>query len=181
MGQKYASYSTSGAVTGFYDSIDSPPPAIASVIAITDAEWQGALSCAYPPVTVVNGALVIPTGPTLAQAQSAQVATLRSACQSAITGGFSSSALGSAYTYGSGTVDQANLNTVAGSPAGGSLWCETGGVWSFKVHTQAQAQSVLSDFVAWLNSCQAQLATLTGEVNAATTVSAVQAIVWTAP
>lgn len=178
MGQKYASYNAQEVVTGFYDSIDSPPPAIASVIAITDAEWQGALSCAYPPVTVVNGALVIPTGPTLAQAQSAQVATLRSACQSAITGGFSSSALGSAYTYGSGVTDQANLNTIASSPTGGSLWCETGGSWTMKPHTQAQAQAVLSDFVAWLNACQSKLAALTAEVEAATTVEAVKSITW---
>ena len=178
MGQKYASYSTSGTVNGFYDSLDSPPPAIASVIAITDSEWQSALSCAYPPVTVVNGALVIPTGPTLAQAKSIQTGILRTACQSAITGGFSSSALGSAYTYGSGVTDQSNLNTVAGSPSGGSLWCESGGTWAMKTHTQAQAQAVLGDFVAWLNACQSKLATLTAEVGAATSVSVVQAISW---
>ncbi len=181
MGQKYASYDSNGIVNGYYDSIDSPLPPGVTAIPITDEQWQGALSCAYPPVTVVNGALVIPTGPTLAQAQALQMGILRTACQSAITGGFSSSALGSAYTYGSGVTDQTNLNTVAGSPSGGSLWCETGGVWTMKVHTQAQSQAVLSDFVAWLNACQSQLATLTAEVNAATTVAAVQAITWTAP
>ena len=120
-------------------------------------------------------------GSSLAQAQSSQITLLRSACQSAITGGFTSSALGSAYNYPSDPTSQSNLNTVAGSPSGGSLWCESGGVWAMKAHTQAQAQAVLASFVAWLNSCQTQLATLTGEVNAATTVSAVQAITWTAP
>lgn len=123
---------------------------------------------------VVNGQIV----ESLPAAQSAQIATLRTACTNAITGGFSSSALGSAYTYASDPISQANLNSVANNPDGGSLWCESGGVWSFKAHTQAQAQAVLGAFVTWLNACQSQLATLTGEVNAATTVSAVQEIVW---
>ena len=120
-------------------------------------------------------------GSTLAQAQTAQITLLRSSCQSAITGGFMSSALGSVYSYPSDPPSQSNLNAVAGSPSGGSLWCEAGGVWAMKPHTQAQAQAVLASFVAWLNSCQTQLATLTGEVQGDTTVSAVQAIMWTAP
>ena len=120
-------------------------------------------------------------GPTLAQAQTSQIALLRASCQSAITGGFTSSALGSAYNYPSDPTSQSNLNTVAGSPSGGSLWCESGGVWSLKAHTQAQAQAVLASFVAWLNACQSQLVTLSAEVTAATTVAAVQAISWTAP
>ncbi len=122
-----------------------------------------------------------PIPPTLAEVQTAQIALLRSACQSAITGGFTSSALGSAYSYPSDPLSQANMNTIAGSPSGGSLWCESGGVWTLKAHTQAQAQAVLAAFVAWLNACQSQLATLTGEVNAATTVSGVQAIIWVNP
>lgn len=126
---------------------------------------------------VVNGQII----ESLQAAQSAQITLLRAACASAITGGFTSSALGSTYTYASDLISQANLNSVANNPSGGYLWCESGGVWSFKVHTQAEAQSVLGAFVAWLNACQSQLATLTGEVNAATTVSGVQAITWTNP
>ena len=181
MGQKYASYDASGIVNGYYDSIDSPLPPGVKAIPITDAEWQEAISSPYQPVTVVNGVLNIPSGPTLAQAQSSQIAALRTACANAITGGFSSSALGSLYNYPSDPLSQSNMNTVAGSSSGGSLWCESGGVWTFKAHTQAQAQAVLAAFVAWLNSCQSQLATLTAEVNAATTVSAVQAVVWVNP
>ena len=124
---------------------------------------------------VVNGQIV----ESLSYAKTSQIALLRTACQSAITGGFTSSALGSAYNYPSDPTSQSNLNTVAGSPSGGSLWCESGGVWAMKAHTQSQAQAVLTSFVAWLNSCQSQLATLTAEVNAATTVSAVQLIAWT--
>ena len=133
------------------------------------------------PTTLVPYTGPWPIPPTLAQAQTAQITLLRSSCQSAITGGFTSSALGSAYSYPSDPTSQSNLNTIAGSPSGGSLWCEAGGVWAMKPHTQAQAQAVLASFVAWLNSCQTQLATLTGEVQGDTTVSAVQAIMWTAP
>ena len=71
MGQKYAAYNESGKLTGFYDSVDSPVPSGVTAIKITEAQWQAALASPYP-VSVVNGALVIPTGPTLAQAQSAQ-------------------------------------------------------------------------------------------------------------
>ena len=133
------------------------------------------------PTTLVPYTGPWPIPPTLAESQSSQIAALRTACANAITGGFSSSALGSLYNYPSDPLSQSNMNTVAGSPSGGSLWCESGGVWAMKAHTQAQAQAVLASFVAWLNACQTQLATLTGEVNAATTVSAVQAVVWVNP
>lgn len=75
MGQKSASYNSSGAVVAYYDSVDSPPPASATVIKITESQWQSAISSPYP-VTVENGDLVIPTGPTLAQAQTAQKALI---------------------------------------------------------------------------------------------------------
>lgn len=83
MGQKYASYNTSGILAGFYDSVDSPVPPGVTAIPITDAEWQDALGCPYRPITVVNGALIIPSGPTLGQAQSAQNAILQSSAQKA--------------------------------------------------------------------------------------------------
>lgn len=133
------------------------------------------------PTTLVPYTGPWPIPPTLAESQSSQIAALRTACANAIIGGFTSNALGSVYSYPSDPLSQSNMNTIAGSPSGGSLWCESGGVWAMKAHTQAQAQAVLASFVAWLNACQTQLATLTAEVNAATTVSAVQAIVWAAP
>ena len=83
MGQKYASYSAQGIVNGFYDSVDSPVPTGATVIPITDTEWREALSSPYQPVTVVNGVLIIPNGPTLAQAKSKQIALLQSAFEKA--------------------------------------------------------------------------------------------------
>ena len=83
MGQKYASYNSSGAVIAYYDSLDSPPPATATVIAITDSQWQAAIASPYP-VTVASGALVIPTGPTLAQAQAAQSALIKQGFANAV-------------------------------------------------------------------------------------------------
>ena len=83
MGQKTASYNSAGLVIAYYDSIDSPPPATATVIEITDTEWQAALASPYP-VTVADGALVIPTGPTLAQAQAVQSALIKQGFANAV-------------------------------------------------------------------------------------------------
>ncbi len=183
MSQKYAAYNTSGAIVGFYDDVDSPVPKGVSAIEITDTEWQTCLST--PGYTVVNGALFPPAPPTsaqlLAQAKAAQVAKLTAGCSAAITAGFTSSALGSAATYPSSPTDQANQHTVAQCTSGGLLWCEASGAWALKQHTQAQAQAVVSDFGVWLNKCQQQLVSLTADVNAATTVSAAQAVSWTNP
>lgn len=184
MGQKFAAYATDpGPVIGFYDSELSPVPAGEGAIEITDAEWQVAKQT--PGFMIENGILVAPIAPTpaqlLTQAQSAQSAALYGACSSAITSGFTSNALGSACNYPSTLVDQANQNTVAACQAGGLLWCEEAGVWSFKEHTQSQAQAVVSSFTVWLNSCQQQLATLTAQIHAAPTIAAVASIAWMQP
>lgn len=118
---------------------------------------------------------------TLAQAQTEQIATLTLACQSEIVAGFTSNALGSTNNYPSLLQDQTNQNTVAQSLSGGSLWCETGGTWAMKAHTQGQAQMVVASFAVWLNACQQQLVALTALVNAATTPDAVQVIGWSTP
>jgi len=118
---------------------------------------------------------------TLAQAQAAQSAMLYTACQSAISSGFQSSALGTANSYPSTLTDQANQNAIASCASGGSLWCESGGTWAMKLHTQEQAQAVVASFVGWLNVCQQQLATLNANVNTATTAAAARAVKWTAP
>ena len=83
MGQKYASYNASGAVIAYYDSVDSPPPSTATTIAITNSQWLAAIASPYP-VTVANGALVIPTGPTLAFAQAAQSALIKQGFANAV-------------------------------------------------------------------------------------------------
>jgi hypothetical protein len=129
--------------------------------------------------TYSNGAFTAPV-PTLAKAQSAQSTALSSACQAAITAGFTSSTLGSAYSYGCSATDQANVAAVAANASGGALWCASGSpvAWGFEAHTQAQAEQVRTDMLAHIQAQQMTYAGLLGKVAAATTVSAVQAVVW---
>jgi hypothetical protein len=186
MGQKYAAYNAQGAITGYYDSIDSPVPTGVDAIEITDAEWLAAVSTQGGAVyTVVGGVLTAPTPPTqaelLAAAQAVQSSTLSNACASAIVSGFTSDALGAAHTYPSGLTDQQNQGTVSACASGGLLWCETNGTWSFVQHTQVQAQSVVASFAEYLNQCQSQLVSLIAQVNAAESTAAVEAVAWVAP
>ena len=189
MSQKFAAYDASGAITGFYDSDASPVPQGVQAIAITDAEWMAALMT--PGYTVASGALTPPPAPTSAQllaaAQTAQIATLTSACQAAILGGFTSSALGAPHTYPMTIKDQVNLSgsvtasLMPGLPTGWTtpFWvADASGNWSMAQHTATQIQQAGADGKAWVVTCQEKLVTLTAQVIAATTVAAVQAIVW---
>ena len=124
----------------------------------------------------------------LYQAQQAQYAALTNAASTAITNGFTSSALGSAHTYPSGETDQLNLTaSVVASMLPGVpttfttlFYCASGSpaVWAFTPHTAAQIQQVGTDAKTWIQTQQATHATLAAQVAAATTVNAVQAIVW---
>ena len=154
---------------GSHTYVEEPSSYPSNEIPCTEAQAKNPM--AYQ---VVNGQIV----ESLSYAKSSQIALLHSSCQSAITGGFTSSALGDIYTYPSGSTDQINLHTSAGSLHGGNLWCETGGIWSFKYHTQSQAQTVLSDFSLWLNACQSKLLSLIEQVNNTTTVETVKSIVF---
>lgn len=128
-----------------------------------------------------------PPGPTLAQAQTAQIGALSLECSATICAGFQSSALGSAHTYPSQPNDQSNLigaATASQSPtlAAGwtcNFWCaDSTGAWALRPHTAAQIQQVLADGVAAREALSTKLAGLVAQVEAATTVSGVQAIVW---
>ncbi|HEF4743291.1 TPA: hypothetical protein SAO08_003143 [Burkholderia multivorans] len=184
MGQKQAAYDAQGNIVAFYDTVDSPAPEGVSVIEISDAQWQTCIN-EQGQWHVSNGALAQIPPPTSAQllssAQTARNAVLNAACSAAIMSGFSSNSLGQTYNYPSTLTDQTNQNTVAQCASGGPLWCETAGSWSFKQHTQSQAQAVVASFSAWLNKCQQQLVDLMNQVNAATSVSAVESITWTNP
>ncbi|UDL95517.1 hypothetical protein LGH83_04650 [Lichenihabitans sp. PAMC28606] len=124
---------------------------------------------------------------TLAQTQSSQVAALRAACSAAIVSGFTSAALGSPHTYPSDMTSQINLSgSVLASilPGLTSSWttefwaADSTGAWAFAPHTAAQIQQVGTDGKAAVMAAQAKLATLTGQVTAATTIPAVQMVVW---
>lgn len=131
------------------------------------------------PVNLVPCANNTPPGPTLAQAQATQNSVIAAACATAITAGFTSSAVGTALGYGSQAVDQTNIATAAASTSGGALWAaNSSGQWSLTPHTAAQAQQVRSDLWTHIQACQATYAKLLGEIAAATTVAAVEAVVW---
>jgi len=124
---------------------------------------------------------------TLPEAQEAQGIKLNSACQAAIVAGFISSALGSKHTYPAQTTDQQNLSAsvlaslLPGLPAGWTtpFWCaDANGNWTYAEHTAAQIQQVGQDGKAAIIAAIQKKAGLLAQVNAATTVGAVQAINW---
>lgn len=186
MGQKLAAYASSGFIVGFYDNEDSPVPKGVSAIEITDEQWQTCLS--QPGWSIVNGVLQAPTAnQLLLQAQAAQASALSASCASAIVSGFTSSALGAVHTYPSQPHDQTNLiGAVTGSQSPGlpstwtcNFWCaDSSGVWALRPHTAVQIQQVLADGVAAREALSTKLAGLVAQIEAATTVSAVQAVVW---
>jgi hypothetical protein len=124
----------------------------------------------------------------LAQAQALQANIVDSACANAIVSGFTSSALGSAYTYPSKTTDQQNLaasvlaSILPGVTADWTtpFWCaNSSGVWAWVTHTAAQIQQVGTDSKTAILNYQSQNAQLQAQIAAATTIDAVLAIVWT--
>ena len=128
--------------------------------------------------SVVKGEIV-PGPNVLANTQAAQVQILSSACAKQIISGFSSSALGTPNNYASGEIDQQNIVQSAQSVKGGLLSCKnTSGVWSRQLHTQAQAQQVLEDFVTTRDAARSKLGVLETQIAAATTIEAVQTILW---
>lgn len=127
-----------------------------------------------------NQIVVATVDPAIARAQASQSAAMNSACQTAIQAGFSSSALGSAYTYGCKPTDQANINLAAIN--GGALWCQNAsGVWALTAHTAAQAQQVQKDMSAHIQAQQSTYAKALSDIAASASVTAVEAVTWTAP
>jgi hypothetical protein len=139
----------------------------------------------------IIGGEVIETPPSgaelLAAAQAAKIAELSAACKASIVSGFTSSALGAAYTYPAKDTDQQNLassvidSLLANGAAGWvtPFWCaDASGDWEFRAHTAAQIQKVGQDAKAAVLAAMAKNQTLAGQVAAAATVDAVNAIAW---
>lgn len=122
----------------------------------------------------------------LADATIYKASVIRSACAAAITGGFSSAALGTAHWYGSNTTDQANLDSdlLAAATGGPTITADipcsadAGVTWAPVTHTAAQIAGVAADFRAWRNAQRAKDWTLQAQIAAATTPDAVSAIAW---
>lgn len=118
----------------------------------------------------------------LTQAQAAQLAILTTGYNATLTGGFTSSATGAAVTYGSSAADYTNMTELLTSNSAGiATWpfpwqLPSGNVVDL---TQAQFTQLCKDAQAWKVAQINQLRSLAGQVQAATSVSAVLDILWT--
>lgn len=127
----------------------------------------------------------LPSG-ALDAAKAKQSALLNSATQATIFAGFDSAALGTAHHYPAKMTDQGNLvasvtaSLYAGLPADWMtpFWCESGGAWSYAMHTAAQIQQAGADGKAAILSALTRNEGLQQQVQAATSIEQVQAIVW---
>lgn len=128
-----------------------------------------------------------PTAIDISAVKEARVEALRLACETAITGGFKSSALGVVHAYPSDIKAQINLmGSVTDSlmpdlPAdwSTSFWvCDAQGNWKWEAHTAAQIQQAGRDGKAAVVAAQTKLGELTAAVEAAKTKKAVEAITW---
>lgn len=163
----------------------------ADAVAVSDAVFSAMMARPTNKIIAadVNGLPVLtdPAGPTLAQAQAAQMAMVSAACQAAITAGIASSALGAPYAYPTKSTDQLNLTAsvaasmIPGNPSNWAtlLWCQSSaGTWEFTPHSAAQTQKAGQDVMAGILAMMAKNANLGAQIAAATSVPAVQAIVW---
>jgi hypothetical protein len=130
------------------------------------------------PTTLVPFTIPTPTpAQLLAESQMTQSSVVKTSCANAIMTTFTSSALGGSFNYGCAPLDQVNISYV--SVHGGSLWCQAGvNPWMFTSHTIIQGVQVQADMTSHIQENQAIYAGLLTQINAATTVVAVQAIVW---
>ena len=157
----------------------------AGAVECTETQYKnpGSYSIDTSNMTVVSA----PVAAQLLAAQTTQKALVTQSCVTAMTGGFVSSALGSSHTYPSTLTDQHNLSgSVVASllpnlPSGWttSFWCmDSTGAWAFTPHMAAQIQQVGMDGKAWITAQQEKLASLNAQIEVATTVSEVTAIIW---
>jgi hypothetical protein len=110
------------------------------------------------------------------------------ACSRAITGGFTSEALGpQGWRYGNSLVDQVNLlgsvlAVLSLGSASSPLTCRNAaGEWALRPHSAAQIVAVGEDGKAWVVACREHLAVLRAQINGATTAAEVLALTWTDP
>lgn len=187
MGQKYAAYDSTGTIIAFYDSVDSPVPAsVTNVIELTDAQWQTCIN-EQGQWYVSDGALAavpaLSAAELLAAAQVAQTTVLNAAYEAAIEAPVSfTTAAGTTAVFNQNAVAKSNLqNAMLASEKSGTwsinLWLSAVGV-AITPFTYADLQGLAEAMEAVDAPDYQQLLQLLAEVNAATTVEAVQAVVW---
>jgi hypothetical protein len=134
--------------------------------------------------TIQNGQPVftpIPDAVKLADAQAAKIGELDAKCNETILAGFTSSALGSAHDYDFDYEAQQNLSGMLSLFNADATIADV--TWKTKdagplTHTKEQFLQLYKDGFAHKNGHIAHYWTLKAQVQAATTVSAVQEIVW---
>lgn len=184
--------------SGFYFDADESAPADA--FPVSNADYAAAINLndgsSYtfsPPAgkakfgaISITPAVALTNAQLLTQAQDTQLKILQTACQSAITSGFTSTALGASNFYGSLQTDQLNLQTMfaasqsSSPPSAYFIYCSPTPEQNppLTQHTQAQMLQVLADLNAWRTAQQQKYASLVTQVQAAKTVTAVQSVVW---
>ncbi|MHB1023680.1 MAG: hypothetical protein ACYC0Z_14910 [Acidobacteriaceae bacterium] len=180
-------YDTKSAIVLQWQDTDQygygPVPTNADTLVVTSAEWADQAGTWY----VVSGALTQtnPNAPTaaqlLAQAQSAQIAILTAARNAAMlapvsyttTGGITAmfSASAEAISYLQGVIDAGSAAWTA------NLWLSNAGT-PITPFTFADVQGLAAAIEAVETPEYQELLKLIGEVMAATTVSAVQGVIW---
>lgn len=161
MGQKYAAYNAQGAITAFYDSVDSPALSGEIVIEITDAQWQQCLST--PGYTVANGALVAAAVPTAAQIAAQQATQLTAQCESATQASLDSLArawgydsIVSAASYANSTVAQYKAEATALIVWRDATWQAAEGLQANIASGKTQAPATAAAFVALMPAAPAR-------------------------
>lgn len=178
----------SGGITGLYtdDPAYAAPPVGSIAVSQSDADL---LKTGFAQYQYLNGAVTLNQTLLLATARATQSQLVSASCQAAIVAGFSSPALGTAHTYPAKPTDQTNLaaNVLSSLlPNLPTTWttqqmCATQAVppvWGYVAHTAAQIQQVGSDGKAAILAFLIKNANLQGQIQSASTVAAVQAVVW---
>jgi hypothetical protein len=161
-------------------------------ISLSDEEYQAKMDAPHGTTfSIVKGVFTItpPPAPTdaqlLAQAKAAQIALVQSAYQVAITAPVSfTTAAGTTAQFAQDAASQANLERAL-------LGSEKTGVWLANLWMNTSGQPVMPFTYADLQGLSAameaqevpeyqELLVLIGQISAATTIAAVQAIVWPA-
>ncbi|MDA8095595.1 MAG: hypothetical protein M0T84_17140 [Betaproteobacteria bacterium] len=186
---KYAWFNPSAnpsPILGWLDTDNGWPnlPPEDALLLLTDTQWATRDSQAWQ---VQNRQLTPAPDPSLADLKTAKAAAINASCQAQIFAGFTSSALGNAYTYPAKDRDQSNLaasvlaSLLPNLPAGWttSFWCMNAtGAWAYVAHTAVQIQQVGQDGKTAVIAALSKNADLQQQIVNATTATELAAITW---
>lgn len=117
--------------------------------------------------------------PTIDQLKLQRTSAINAACAAAITGGFTSSALGTFHRYDSAEIDQLNLIGAVSQGVSVPYSCaDSTGIKAMRLHTAAQLKQVLADGAAVKIAALDKARTLKDQISAAVDVAAVDSVVW---